>query len=602
MEKAEKAYFFVLCENKADHMNMARIAGRSSFWALLSTATFLTYLLSRSSAFTIQRSHPQTLNRVASFHPATTVKDDEECDLEALSSACLSTQSGFVERNDVIINQVFVAQVESLRDSFESYEEEDEEGSNKIRFNKRKRRGEHVLWRNQTDEDTTSEALNSHVANMEYNQIIEDDEVVLLDAVRKPGLPSVSRAFLRAGPRKVLHFDPQNVNAAIVTCGGLCPGLNNVIRELVHSLYYLYDANAVYGIMGGFNGFHDPQFEPVLLTNDMVANIHHDGGTILRSSRGGFEIDKILDFLKSKKINQLYIIGGDGTHRGAYAIHQACQENNLNVAVCGIPKTIDNDVDYIDRSFGFQSAVEAAQAGIRTAKTEAMCNVPNGIGLIKLMGRSAGFLAAFAALGSGDVDLVLIPEVPIVLEGPDGILPFLRKRVKEQKYAVVVVAEGAGEELLGVSEVLDASGNRAQPKIGEYISQVIQEHFASNGEVATIKYIDPSYTVRSVPANGADSLYCLTLAQNAVHGCMAGMTGFSAGQVNQRAVYLPIPLLVATSPRSLNPHGLTWQRILSMTGQPNTAPPKPTKKEHASSTNQQQQQQTFPALPDPIGH
>jgi 6-phosphofructokinase 1 len=358
---------------------MARIAGRSSFWALLSTATSLT-CLSRSSAFTIQRC-PLTLNRVASVHPAT-VKDDEECDLEALSSACLSTQSDFVERNDAIINQVFVAQVESLRDSFESYEEEDEEGSNKIRFNKRKR-GQHVLWRNQTDEDTFK-ALNSHVANAECNQIVEDDEVVLLDAVRKPGLPSVSRAFLRAGPRKVLHFDPQKVNAAIVTCGGLCPGLNNVIRELVHSLYYLCDANAVHGIMGGFNGFHDPQFEPALLTNDMVENIHHDGGTILRSSRGGFEIDKILDFLKCKNINQLCIVGGDGTHRGAYAIHKACQESNLNVAVCGIPKTIDNDVDYIDRSFGFQSAVEAAQAGIRTAKTEAMCNVPNGIGLVKL--------------------------------------------------------------------------------------------------------------------------------------------------------------------------------------------------------------------------
>jgi 6-phosphofructokinase 1 len=572
---------------------MTRIAGRSSFWALLSATTVLT-CLSKSSAFTIQRHHTLTLNRVASFHPAATaVEDDEECGLDALSSACLSTQNGFVERNDVIVNQVFVAQVESLRDSFESYEEEDGEGSNKIRFNKR-RRGEHVLLRNNT-------VLNYHraVSNMEYNQIIEDGEVVLLDAVRKPGRPSVSRAFPRAGPRKVLHFDPQKVNAAIVTCGGLCPGLNNVIRELVHSLYYLYDANAVYGIMGGFNGFHDPQFEPILLTNDMVENIHHDGGTILRSSRGGFEIDKILDFLKSKNINQLYVIGGDGTHRGAYAIHQACQEAALNVAVCGIPKTIDNDVDYIDRSFGFQSAVEAAQAGIRTAKTEAMCNVPNGIGLIKLMGRSAGFLAAFAALGSGDVDLVLIPEVPIVLEGPDGILPFLRKRVKEQKYAVVVVAEGAGEELLGVSEILDAGGNRARPMIGECISQAIQEHFTSNGEVATIKYIDPSYTVRSVPANGADSLYCLTLAQNAVHGCMAGMTGFSAGQINQRAVYLPIPLLVATSPRSMNPHGLTWQRILSMTGQPNTAPPKPTKKED-STTNHQHQE--FPALPDPIGH
>jgi len=284
-----------------------------------------------------------------------------------------------------------------------------------------------------------------------------------------------------------------------------------VIRELTHSLYYLYGVKQVYGIRGGFNGFHSPEYPPLLLTNEIVENIHHEGGTVLRSARGGFDIDKILEFLQEKNIQQLYVIGGDGTHRGAYAISEACIANSLNVAVAGIPKTIDNDVDFIDRSFGFQTAVEAAQAGIRTAKTEAMCNVPNGIGIIKLMGRSAGFLASYAALGSGDVDLVLIPEVPIQLDGPDGILPFLRTRIHEQKYAVVVVAEGAGEELLGVSEELDAGGNRARPKIGEFIRDQISNHFESFGEVATIKYIDPSYTVRSVPANGYDSLYCTQL-------------------------------------------------------------------------------------------
>jgi 6-phosphofructokinase 1 len=228
------------------------------------------------------------------------------------------------------------------------------------------------------------------------------------------------------------------------------------------------------------------------------------------------------------------------------------------------------DVAYIDRSFGFVSAVEAAKAGIRTAKTEASCNVPNGIGIIKLMGRSAGFLAAYAALGSGDVDLVLIPEVPIVLEGPEGILPFLRQRVKEQKFAVVVVAEGAGEEILGVSKEVDAGGNRARPKIGEFIQEEIHSYFQRFGETATIKYIDPSYTVRSVPANSADSLYCMQLAQNAVHGTMAGLTGFSSGLVGNSAVYLPIPQLVSESPRQMNPYGRTWERILAMTGQPNT--------------------------------
>ena len=383
-----------------------------------------------------------------------------------------------------------------------------------------------------------------------------------------------------------------------MTAGGLCPGLNNVIRELVHALYYLYGAKNIYGLTGGFNGFHS--YPPTRLTNDMVENIHHEGGTVLRSSRGGFDIDKILEFFEEHDINQLYIIGGDGTHRGAYAIHEACMERNLNIAVCGIPKTIDNDCAYIDRSFGFQSAVEAAQLAIHSAKTEAMCNIPNGIGICKLMGRSAGFLAAFAgrsyvfkkmerltevddcsshinfyllALGSQDVDLVLVPEVPIVLEGPNGILPFLRKRVQEQKYAVVVVAEGAGEELLGVSDVLDAGGNRALPEIGPYLKQVTQDYFAKVGEKCTIKYIDPSYTVRTVPANGADSLYCQQLAMDAVHGCMAGKTGFTVGSVNKRGVLIPIPLLVASSPRTMNPFGTTWERILAMTGQPNNLPP-----------------------------
>ena len=273
-----------------------------------------------------------------------------------------------------------------------------------------------------------------------------------------------------------------------------------------------------------------------------------------------------------------------------FSIHEECVKRGLNIAVAGIPKTIDNDVDYIDRSFGFQSAVEAAQGGIRTGKTEAMCNVPNGIGIVKLMGRSAGFLAVYAALGSGDVDLVLVPEVPIVLEGPDGILPFLRQRVKEQKYAVVVVAEGAGEELLGVSEELDAGGNRARPKIGPFIIDAIASHFKKHGQEATIKYIDPSYTVRSVPANGADSLYCMKLAQNAVHGAMAGLTGFSVGLVNKSVVYLPIPQLVATSPRSMDPYGTAWERVLAMTGQPNTVPEREKDKDVEG---------TFPSLSEP---
>jgi 6-phosphofructokinase 1 len=494
----------------------------------------------------------------------------DECSLNTFDAEeCIAT-AGYVRdpTEASSVHNVLVAEIETLRDKFTSFENVDAhvKTTNMIKYCRR-REGKRLLA-----SDTIAPSVNSRIANIEYNHLIEDRELVLVDTVRVPGMDKSSRAFHRAGPRKLLHFDPSLVNAAIVTCGGLCPGLNNVIRELVHSLHNLYGAQNVWGITGGYHGFHNPEYAPVLLTNEMVENIHHEGGTILRTSRGGFEIDEILSFLRSKSISQLYIIGGDGTHRGAYKIHEACMEAGLNIAVAGIPKTIDNDIDYIDRSFGFVSAVEAAQASIRSAKTEAMCTVPNAIGIIKLMGRSAGYLATFAALGSGDVDLVLVPEVPIVLDGPGGVLPFLRQRVKEQKFAVVVVAEGAGEELLEATNVVDRGGNRLLPPIGEYMRDRIKEYFVEHGEEATMKYIDPSYTVRSVPANGADSLYCMELAQNAVHGAMAGYTGFSVGLVNNNVVYLPIPQLVASSPRQMSPCGTTWERVLAMTGQPNTTP------------------------------
>ena len=543
--------------------------------------------LPSATAFTTSTSHYKHR-----YHTGTRSCNFAYIESKLFSATSEDEEESFFTKDDssfVMVSEVYVAEVECLRGKFPSFENESDKGSNVIKSQKRNKGYSGVIHASQATTEATND---SHVANIEYNQLVSDHEFVLVDTVRKPGMRSASRAFHRAGPRKLLHFDPSKVNAAIVTCGGLCPGLNNVIREVTHSLFYLYGANKVYGITGGYNGFSAAEYPPVELTNAAVENIHHEGGTILRSGRGGFDIDKILQFIQERDIQQLYVIGGDGTHRGAYAISKACIEKELNVAVAGIPKTIDNDVDYIDRSFGFHSAVEAAQAAIHTAKTEAMCNVPNGIGIVKLMGRSAGFLTAYSALGSGDVDLVLIPEVPIVLDGPQGILPFLRKRVKEQKYAVVAVAEGAGEELLGVSEEVDAGGNRARPKIGQFVKDQVEKYFASFGETATIKYIDPSYTVRSVPANAADSLYCMQIAQNAVHGAMAGITGFTTGLVGNNVVYLPIPLVVSSSPRNMSPHGRTWERILAMTGQPNTVPPKKSDMDDKTDTY------GFSSLPD----
>lgn len=401
-------------------------------------------------------------------------------------------------------------------------------------------------------------------------------DVVLVDVLCKQQQQPV-RAFYASSKPTKLHFPPdQPIHAGIVTCGGLCPGLNNVVREITLTLSNQYhNVHRIYGIQGGWHGFSDTEYPPLILTPEIVDTVHHHGGSFLRCSRGGLELPKVHRFLTKYQISLLFILGGDGTHRGAYKIHEYCREHNMNVAVVGIPKTIDNDIDYIDRSFGFHSAVEAAQASIRTALVEAKCTVPNGIGVIKLMGREAGFLAAYAALGSGgDVDVVLVPEVPVVLHGKDGILPFLQRRVLEKGYAVVVVAEGSGQELLDkIDETEKGSGNKKLPPIAEYVRDEIQSYFTEQGLECRMKYVDPSYSVRSVPANAADSLYCIQLGQGAVHGAMAGWTGFSVARVNCRIVYIPIPQLVATSPRFMDPNGQIWQQILSTTGQPSPTLP-----------------------------
>lgn len=301
----------------------------------------------------------------------------DECSIEEEDIFDCLAHEGYVEVADdpsALIQKVYVAEIESLRGKFHSFETEPDQGSNMIKFHKRKvevlKTAANGTSTNGNTPTTTSTQKNTHQANMEYNRLIGDGELVLVDTVRAPGMVSVSRAFRRAGPRKILHFDPTKVNAAIVTCGGLCPGLNNVVREITHSLYYLYGANEVWGIVGGFHGFHDNNsgYEPIHLTNEFVDKIHHEGGTVLRSARGGFDVETILAFLVQHNIQHLYVVGGDGTHRAAYKIHQACLQSDMNVAVAGIPKTIDNDIDFIDRSFGFTTAVEAAQDAIQTAK------------------------------------------------------------------------------------------------------------------------------------------------------------------------------------------------------------------------------------------
>ncbi|XP_047972672.1 ATP-dependent 6-phosphofructokinase 6-like [Salvia hispanica] len=371
--------------------------------------------------------------------------------------------------------------------------------------------------------------------------------------------------FRRAGPRQKVYFTPEEVNACIVTCGGLCPGLNTVIREIVHSLDYMYGATKVLGIDGGYRGFYSKNTKP--LSPKIVNDIHKRGGTILGTSRGGHDTMKIVDSIQDRGINQVYIIGGDGTQKGAAVIYEEIRKRGLKVIVAGIPKTIDNDISVIDKSFGFDTAVEEAQRAINAAHVEAE-SAENGIGVVKLMGRYSGFIAMYATLASRDVDCCLIPESPFYLEGQGGLFEYIAKRLKENGHMVIVVAEGAGEDLLSAKNEQDASGNKLLQDIGLWLSQRIKEHFSKQQKLPiTLKYIDPTYMIRAIPSNASDNVYCTLLAQSAVHGAMSGFTGFTSGLVNGRHTYIPFNRITEQQNKVVITDRM-WARLLSSTNQP----------------------------------
>ena len=371
----------------------------------------------------------------------------------------------------------------------------------------------------------------------------------------------------KAGPRQDLFFDAQNTTAAIVTCGGLCPGINNVIRGLVMALHYFYGVKKIIGIPYGYEGLNpDKGHELVELTPDKVKDIHQFGGTFLGSSRGAQDVSVMVDTLENNQVDMLFAIGGDGTLKGVNAIGEEIAKRNGKISVVGIPKTIDNDIDLIDESFGFETAFDVASPILRDAHNEAT-GAFNGISIIKLMGRDSGFIAASAALAMPVVNFVLIPEMDFVLEGEHGFLNILEERLKHKKHAVIVVAEGAGQQLFTKKEeVKDASGNIQHQDIGVFLKEKIAAYFKEKCPV-TIKYIDPSYIVRCAPANSSDSVYCSRLAYHAVHGAMAGKTKFVASKINNRYVYIPITE-VTKKRKQIDLEGEFWFSVLQSTGQP----------------------------------
>ncbi|XP_006467226.3 ATP-dependent 6-phosphofructokinase 2, partial [Citrus sinensis] len=384
--------------------------------------------------------------------------------------------------------------------------------------------------------------------------------------------PRVHVAYHRAGPRKQIFFEPKNTRAAIVTCGGLCPGLNTVIRELVVGLWELYGVRQILGIQAGYRGFYSTTRNPLVLNPKMVRGWHKLGGTVLETSRGGFDLHQIVDAIQTNAFNQVYIIGGDGTMRGAVEIFDEIQRRKINVGVVGIPKTVDNDVGIIDRSFGFQTAVEMAQQAISAAHVEAESAV-NGIGLVKLMGRSTGHIALHATLSSRDVDCCLIPEMEFYLEGKGGLVEFLDNRLKENGHAVLVVAEGAGQNMIprtaAQTEERDESGNLVFLDVGSWLKTELKKWWARDhpGKLFTVKYIDPTYMIRAVPANATDNLYCTLLAHSAIHGVMAGYTGFVSGPINGNYAYIPLED-VAQATNAVNTKDHKWAWVRTVTNQP----------------------------------
>jgi 6-phosphofructokinase 1 len=404
-------------------------------------------------------------------------------------------------------------------------------------------------------------------------KFVKDDERILYDVsvdnfhnCKETGKIPVS--FEKAGPKETIFFEPAKTKVGIVTCGGLCPGLNNVIRSIVNQLYYRYGISRILGIKYGYEGLISKYNHPVVeLTAPMVSDIHLLGGTFLGTSRGNQDVEKMVDTIEILNLNILFCIGGDGTLRGAHAIHEEIQKRNLKIGVAGIPKTIDNDIDLIQKSFGFESAFSIANDIIRNAHNEAH-GAYNGIALVKLMGRDSGFIAASAALAIQEVNFVLIPEISFDLYGIRGFLKVLRKRLEDKHHAVVVVAEGAGQDLFESNDnEKDASGNVKHKDIGVFLKEKIIEEFDAKGFPYSIKYIDPSYIIRSAPANANDSKFCNLLAQNAVHAALAGKTDFVMGFWNNHFTLLPIPMAVAQR-KKIDVEGELWWNVLEATGQP----------------------------------
>jgi 6-phosphofructokinase 1 len=405
---------------------------------------------------------------------------------------------------------------------------------------------------------------------------VSDDMRVLLSVEYRARRAAVDElSFEKAGPRREIFFDPEHTRAGIVTCGGLCPGINSVIRSLVLELHHLYRVREILGFRFGYEGLNPERgLAPITLSPADVRNIHRSGGSILGLGRGAQDPAQMVSRLQELEVDVLFTIGGDGTLGGAHAIAEEATRRGLAIGVVGVPKTIDNDVPYVDQTFGFDTAIQIATQALDAAHTEAT-SARNGIGVVKLMGREAGFIGAHAALASLDVNFCLIPEVPFKLHGPSGLLHAVEARLVERGHALIVVAEGCGLKLGRSDGERDASGNlrfaSKELDIGPRLCEELRSYFKERNFPVAVKYIDPSYMIRSVSANSSDNRYCDLLARNAAHAAMAGKTELVLGRWNGFFTHVPLALVTSRKKR-VHPQSELWLAVTSTTGQPALLP------------------------------
>jgi len=416
--------------------------------------------------------------------------------------------------------------------------------------------------------------INSPLKNKEWVSFVSDENSVVSSIHKKNLISEIEGGSLEffelAGPREKIYFNPRELKCGIVTCGGLCPGLNDIIRELVFELWEGYGVKNIEGFRYGYKGIAEAEsIKPLQLTPESTDSIHRDGGTILSSSRGPQETGVMVDTLIRRGIKILFTVGGDGTLKGAHDIAGEISRRGLDISVIGIPKTIDNDIDFVENSFGFETSFQAAADIIDSAHIESK-GAPDCVGLVKLMGRSSGFIASHTALANRNVNYCLIPELNLRLDGPGGFLEILKERINRKGHAVIVAAEGAGQDLMNSgseTEETDKSGNKKLKDIGTYLKREIEDTFRKEGRDINIKYFDPSYIIRSIPANAADSLYCVHLAQNAVHAAVTGRTDMIVSKWNAHFVHVPVSMAVKKR-KKVNPHGRLWRTVMEATGQP----------------------------------